>query len=177
MNRLRGRLTYSNVLATVALAFALAGGTAFAATQLQKESVGTNALKKEAVTPSKLSRKARSGMIGPAGPAGPKGDPGARGERGEAGAPATTLTAHISAVGKLLGGNGVTGIPPSEKAYAVDFDRDVGDCNFQVTLDRTSGTASVVVGPLEGDPDGVVVEPLDSNGNHVLRPFYLAVFC
>lgn len=94
MKRLRSRLTYSNVMVTVLAFIVLGGSTALAASQFEKESVGTRVLKKEAVTPAKLSRKAKSTLTGPAGPAGPtgatgpqgpKGDPGAQGERGPQG--------------------------------------------------------------------------------------------
>jgi hypothetical protein len=109
MRRLRASLSYSNVISTVCLVLLLGGGTAYAASQLGKESVGSKELKKEAVTPAKLSKAAKSslaggpgatgttgaagpaGATGPAGPQGPKGDPGtpgangAPGEKGERG--------------------------------------------------------------------------------------------
>ncbi|HEY5332572.1 MAG TPA: hypothetical protein VIJ21_03430 [Solirubrobacterales bacterium] len=50
---LRRHLTYANVVSTVCL-FLLLGGVAYAGTQLSKGSVGTNALKAEAVTKAKL---------------------------------------------------------------------------------------------------------------------------
>jgi hypothetical protein len=50
MHRLRGYLTYSNVVSTLCLALLLCGGTAYAATALAKSSVGSKQLKKEAVT-------------------------------------------------------------------------------------------------------------------------------
>lgn len=53
MKRLRGRLTYANVMATVAVFIAL-GGSAYAATQLKKNSVGTKQLKNSAVTGTKV---------------------------------------------------------------------------------------------------------------------------
>ena len=108
MNRLLGRLTYANVMATLALFVAL-GGVSYAATQLPSNSVGTKQIKKEAVTPAKLSRASKSALTGPAGatgPAGPtgpigaagtpgtqgpqgdkgeKGDPGVKGEKGDRG--------------------------------------------------------------------------------------------
>jgi hypothetical protein len=86
MQRLRGKLNYSNVISTVCLFLLLGGGTAFAASQLGKESVGTNQLKKAAVTPAKLSAAAKAGMQGPAGPAGAKGSTGATGPKGATGA-------------------------------------------------------------------------------------------
>ena len=51
---LRRHLTYANVVSTLCL-FLLLGGAAFAGTQLSKGSVGTNALKGEAVTKAKLA--------------------------------------------------------------------------------------------------------------------------
>jgi hypothetical protein len=81
MHGIRGKLTYANVMATIAVFIAL-GGASYAAIKLPKNSVGTKQLKKGAVTPAKLSPAAKSrlvGSIGPAGPTGPKGDPGPRG--------------------------------------------------------------------------------------------------
>ena len=67
---------------------------------------------------------------------------------------------------------------PIEKGYAIRFDRDISQCVPQASFDRMGGGASeILVGPDSEDPNTVVVEPLDEKGNHVLRPFYLAVFC
>lgn len=74
----RVRPTYSNVVATIALFFALAGG-AYAATQLPKDSVGAAQLKKGAVTPAKLSTRAKAALVGPTGPQGAKGEEGPAG--------------------------------------------------------------------------------------------------
>jgi hypothetical protein len=54
--RLRERLTFANVMATVAVFFAL-GGASYAATQLPKNSVGTKQLKKNAVTGAKIKKQ------------------------------------------------------------------------------------------------------------------------
>jgi hypothetical protein len=56
MARMRRRVTYANVVGTLALFFALGGG-AYAAFKLPGNSVGTKQLKNHAVTPAKLSRK------------------------------------------------------------------------------------------------------------------------
>jgi hypothetical protein len=53
MRRLRGKLTYANTMATIAVFIAL-GGSAYAAAQLKKNSVGTKQLKKDAVTGAKV---------------------------------------------------------------------------------------------------------------------------
>jgi hypothetical protein len=60
MQKLRPRLTYANVIATLALFFALAGG-AYAATQLPKNSVGSKQLKKNSVTAAKIKNGAITG--------------------------------------------------------------------------------------------------------------------
>ena len=51
---LHQHLTYANVVATLALFLALAGSTAFAASQLKKNSVGTAQLKKGSVSSAKI---------------------------------------------------------------------------------------------------------------------------
>lgn len=92
MSRIRQGLTYSNVISTVCLILLVGGGTAFAASSLGKESIGSRQLQKEAVTPAKLSAKAKSALTGPAGPAGPKGAAGAAGPAGPAGPAGTSAT-------------------------------------------------------------------------------------
>lgn len=57
MRQIRKRLTYANVMSSLAVFLVVAGGAAFAATQLPKNSVGTKQLKKGAVKTSKLGTK------------------------------------------------------------------------------------------------------------------------
>jgi hypothetical protein len=71
MKRLRGKLTYANVMVTILAFVVLGGGAAVAAGQLGKNTVGTRQLKREAVTSAKvkdrsLLPKDRHGGIGPA---------------------------------------------------------------------------------------------------------------
>jgi hypothetical protein len=56
--KLRGKLTYANVVATLALFIAIGGASAFAASQLGKNSVGSKQLKKNAVTSAKIKKEA-----------------------------------------------------------------------------------------------------------------------
>ena len=60
MKSVRGRLTYANVVSTIALFLVLGGGTAFAARALAANSVGTQQLKQDAVTTAKLRNAAVS---------------------------------------------------------------------------------------------------------------------
>jgi hypothetical protein len=106
MQSLRKRLTYANVMSTIAVFLVVAGGSAFAATQLGKNSVGTKQLKKEAVTLAKIAaaaKKALQGATGPTGAQGPKGAQGARGDKGEKGEKGATGPSTGPAGGVLTG--------------------------------------------------------------------------
>jgi hypothetical protein len=54
--RIRPKLTYANLMATLAVFIAL-GGASYAATQLPRNSVGTKQLKKNVVTTAKSRMK------------------------------------------------------------------------------------------------------------------------
>jgi hypothetical protein len=193
MKRLRSKLTYSNVMVTILAFVVLAGGTAYAATEvLPKNSVGTKQIQREAVTPAKLSAAAKvtltgaKGEPGATGPQGPKGDAGAKGEQG---APATDLWAFIDtgAPGNVRRGSGVVSATLSETGvYQVIFDRDVSACTWVATPAGSApskGTGGnhpargeVAVGALTGEPDGVVVSRF-SDGMLADIPVTVAVFC
>ncbi len=91
MKLIRGKLTYANVVSTLCLFLLVAGGTAFAASQLGKNSVGTKQLKKNsvtavkikdgAVTSAKLDSSSKTALTGPQGL---RGEPGAAGANGSA---------------------------------------------------------------------------------------------
>jgi hypothetical protein len=61
MKLVRKRLTYANVMSTIAVFLVVAGGSALAANQLGKNTVGAKQLKKEAVTSAKVKNGAISG--------------------------------------------------------------------------------------------------------------------
>lgn len=60
MKQITERLTFANVMSAIAV-FLVLGGTAFAAAQLGKNTVGTKQLKKNAVTKAKIKKGAVSG--------------------------------------------------------------------------------------------------------------------
>jgi hypothetical protein len=88
VKQIRKRLTYANVMSSIAVFLVLGGGAAIAAGQLGKNSVGSKQLKKNAVTTAKIKKGAVTGAKVKAGslkasnfaagqlPAGPKGDKG-----------------------------------------------------------------------------------------------------
>lgn len=110
MHRIRAKLTPSNVMVTVLALIVLGGGTAYATTQLAKNSVGTRQLKKEAVTPVKLSKASKAALTGPAGPRGATGAPGPTGQRGTQG---------------LRGEKGDKGDPGSSALLSTELKRDL----------------------------------------------------
>jgi cytoskeletal protein RodZ len=61
MKSVRKRLTYANVMSSIAVFLVVAGGSAFAATQLGKNTVGTKQLKNNAVTAAKIKNGAVTG--------------------------------------------------------------------------------------------------------------------
>jgi hypothetical protein len=61
MKFVRGRLTYANVMSSIAVFLVLAGGSAFAAAKLGKNTVGTKQLKNNAVTTAKVKADAITG--------------------------------------------------------------------------------------------------------------------
>ena len=58
MSPIRRHLTYANVMATLAALVVLVGGTAYAANQLAKNSVGKKQLKAKSVTAAKIKKNA-----------------------------------------------------------------------------------------------------------------------
>jgi hypothetical protein len=130
MQRIRGTLTYSNVMVTILAVVVLGGGTAYAVTELPKESVGTKQLQRGAVTPAKLSAAARAaanGRRGPAGPAGAQGPAGTAGRTGEPGPPGPLLATLPSGM-TLRGNYAVAGVAKEE------FDRALEGITFQIPL-------------------------------------------
>src|SRR5919205_1265844 len=107
--RLRQKLSYANVTATLALFIAL-GGSSYAALRLPRNSVGSAQIRTGAVHSSEvknrslrtadLSPSARRALRGTAGPAGPQGP---------AGAPAARFFAAVNAAGSLVRGNATSG--------------------------------------------------------------------
>jgi hypothetical protein len=89
LRKITSRLTYSNVMATIAV-FVVLGGGAYAAVTMPRNSVGRAQLKANAVTSSKvknrtlLARDFKAGQL-PKGAKGPKGDKGDRGDKGDKG--------------------------------------------------------------------------------------------
>ena len=137
----RPRLTYANVISTLCL-FLILGGSAYAATVLPKNSVGTGQLKAAAVTPAKLSDSAKSTLQGPPGAIGDPGPAGPRGERGERGATGDTGVRGEQGERGLQGEPGLQG----ERGPAGPAEGFTAGAVPPPTAARTLGSAQVTTG-------------------------------
>jgi hypothetical protein len=179
IGRLRQRLTYANVTATLALFIAL-GGSSYAALSLPRNSVGTQQIRPGAVRSTDvqnrtlrlgdLSLRARRSLEGATGPIGPPGPPGT---------PAAKHFAAVSASGGLLRGNATSGGREGAVGnYVVGFADRVSGCAFTATLGTTDGNAApagrVIVRELDGR---VGVQTFDAAGNAADLPFHVIVAC
>lgn len=93
---MRGRLSYANIVASLALFVAL-GGTSYAVIKLPKDSVGSREVKNGSLKPIDVSSSLRGSKRGPRGAEGPAGGLGPRG-------PSDILTTIKDSVPLGLGG-------------------------------------------------------------------------
>jgi hypothetical protein len=82
------------VISLVALFVAL-GGTAYAATSLPRNSVGTAQIKNGAVTKTKIAKKTINALRGTRGPQGPQGLQGLKGDKGAQGLPGANGATNV----------------------------------------------------------------------------------
>lgn len=81
MKRVRSKLSYANVVSSICL-FVVLGGSAYAASQLPKNSVGTKQLQNGSVSLAKLSASAKRSLKGAVGAPGAAGPAGVAGKNG-----------------------------------------------------------------------------------------------
>jgi hypothetical protein len=179
----RPRLTYANVVSTVALFVAL-GGTSYAATKLPRSSVGAAQIRAGAVRSSEIAYGAvhMADLAGTTAQSlrGPSGPPGPLGPAGTPGTPAAGFFATVSGAGQLVRGNATSSAHAAvgSGAYIVSFARDVSGCAYTATLggidpsDQPPGHATV-----RNDGGKVGVQLYDAAGSPVDRSFHLIVVC
>lgn len=137
------RISHPTVVAYLALFIAL-GGTGYAVTRIEANSVGTKQLKKNAVTSKKVKNrslrardfkagqlptgeKGDTGDAGPVGPAGPAGEAGAAGAKGDKGDPGDAGAPGVrgeSAFDPIPSGTTVIGHARFDFAEPADTDND-----------------------------------------------------
>lgn len=185
----RSRLSYANVVATLALVAAVGGGTAWAAGKVRTRNIAYHAVTaskinynsitaskvknnsltgKELRNSSVLTDDVRNGSLRaedfaagqlPKGDKGDKGDPGA------------SIFGSVSAAGALVNGRGATAVTPNpDSSVTVAFAGDVSKCAAVATIgDLNGGTV--------GAAPGAVPQQITFRTSPVLRPFNFAVHC
>jgi hypothetical protein len=169
MKQIRSNLTYANVMVSVLAILVLGGGSAYAASHLGKESVGTAQLKKDAVTPAKLNKAAKAtlagavGAVGPPGAQGTKGDTGPEGpegRQGKTGGPGP-LPEVLPSGATEKGAFGLKGTAP-------DADSEPGtSLSFPIPFPATEVLAHVVYSaaePTQPECPGTVADPESGAG-------------
>ncbi len=182
MSRLRDRLSYANVTATLALFIAL-GGTSYAAVSLPRNSVGSAQLRSSAVSSAEIrdrsirlrdvSPTTRRQLQGQAGPQGPAGAPG------PAGPAAARYFATVTAAGAFVRGNATSGgRAGSPGSYTVGFPSPVSGCAFTASVGTTDATSIGAARATVSEQGGAVgVQTFDAGGAPTDLPFHLIVAC
>jgi hypothetical protein len=180
----RPRLSYANVVSSLALFIAI-GGTSYAAATLPHNSVGASQIRSSAVGSSeikngavhladiaKTTTKSLRGAQGPPGPVGPAGAPGAA---------AVSYFETVGSAGQFIHGNATGGrltVGGSGK-YVVSFSRNVSDCTYTATLGGTDQATQPAGSATVNDAGGgqVGIQTYDAAGNPADRGFHLIVAC
>jgi hypothetical protein len=142
MNRIRGRVTFANVMSVIAVFLALSG-IGYAAFKLPKNSVGPRQIRNGAVNEAKLSASAKAALKGSKGDQGPPG-PGATNftttlNQGTALTPIATAPNGLTILGSCLTGPSSVGLKIATTS---------GANNIQVSGTETTG---LTVGPADVD--------------------------
>jgi len=191
LRQLRARLSYANVVSTIALVAAVGGGTAYAATK-----IGTKDIRYHAVTGSKLavnavtaskiknesvsgadmrrstvtSRNVKDGSLLAADfasgqlPKGEKGDPG------------VAIFGVVNAAGGVLSQRGVTGVDNTATGvYTITIGQPVSACAVVATL-LGGAAGSITAQPTPGNVSQVTIQTRESTAA-APRAFQFAVAC
>jgi hypothetical protein len=196
LKQLRKRLTYANVMSSIAVFFVLTGATAFAATQLAKNSVGSKQLKKNAVTTAKVKNNAvTTGKIKNNAVTGAKANeasfeqvPSAKTAEtaGVAGSASNVLWAVVD---NPAGAGNTTLVRSSQPAPTVTenvgvdvaFNRNISNCAWSATRGTPGAGVEVAgfveVGGTTNNPNSVDVRAREPNGSITDGSFHLVVVC
>jgi hypothetical protein len=191
LRKLRPRITYANVVSTIALGLAIGGGTAYAATKIGTSNIRYHAVTGSkvavnAVTASKVKNSALSGsdirdnsLTSAEIRAGtllasdfaanqlPKGDKGD---------PATSIFGVVNALGGLTSQKSITAISGTGPTYTITAAQDVSKCAAVTTL--VGGAAGTVTAePTAGNAQQITFQTFGQDGAPNPRAFQFAVYC
>lgn len=197
MKQIRNRLTYANVMSSLAVFLVLGGATAFAASkiganQLKANSVKTGKIVKEAVTTSKIKNNAvNTAKITDGAVTGAKADEASFGQVPSAKTAETAGSASnvLWAVVSNPAGAGNTTLVRSNTPVTVTenvgvdvaFNRNISNCVWSATR-GTPGPGVEVAGFVEiggttGNPNSVDVRAREPDGSITDGSFHLVVVC
>lgn len=176
MKQIRKRLTYANVMSSLAVFLVVSGGAAIAAGQLGKNTVGSKQLKKDSVTSVKVkdaslksadfaAGQLPAGPAGPTGPAGPKGATGPAGPIGPIG-PAGPATENSVTSASVLDDTELGGGLNSADVNALHGDADIQDntiSTFDIATNAIDSDEVLDFG-LSNEDIGVLFAELDADG-------------
>ena len=180
MSKLHEHISYANVMATAAVFIAL-GGSAYAMSQLPRNSVGAAQIKRNAVGTSELRN--RTVRVSDISASARRALRGAKGDIGPAGPAGLSYHAAVNSGGTAVRGN-ATGFTHQGGSglYVLAFGREVSTCQAAATL------AAVQNGPTLEQPtpgritvatDGanLVVRTFDVDGSVKDQPFNASIVC
>jgi hypothetical protein len=190
MSRLYSHVSYANVMATVAVFIAL-GGSAYAVSQLPRDSVGPAQIKRGGVGASELrtgavsSRSVRDRSLTLRDISAPARGSlrGAKGDPGPAGTASVAFHAAVNSGGAAVHGNATAfNHQGGSGLYTIAFGRDVSSCQATATL------AAVPNGPTLEQPTAgrvtvgragpdVAVRTFDVDGTAKDQPFNVILAC
>jgi hypothetical protein len=191
LRKLRPRLTYANVVSTLALALAVGGGTAYAASK-----IGTSNIRYHAVTGSKVANNAitASKVKNSALSGSDIRDNSLRGAdirngtleavdfaagqlpKGDKGDPATSIFGVVTAAGTLANGKNVTSLSSTDSgAYTATIGQDVSKCAAVATL-AGGAAGTVTAAPTAGNVTQFTFQTRSGQTDE-RRAFQFAIYC
>ena len=188
---LRSRLTYANVVSTLALALAVGGGTAYAASKIGTSDIRYHAVTgakvaTNAITASKVKNSALSGadirdnsIRGADVRAGTlEASDFAAGQlpKGDKGDPATSIFGVVTAAGTLANGKNVSSLSSTDAgAYTATINQDVSKCAAVATL-AGGAAGTVTASPTAGNAQQFTFQTR-SGPDGERRAFQFAIYC
>lgn len=177
---MRHRLSYANIVATLALFIAL-GGSSYAALNLPRNSVGPAQIRTAAVGTSEVrNRSLQTTDLSPTARRalrGTKGDPGAAGPPGAA---AIRYFAAVSAAGERVRGNATSSVHTvgGSGSYTVGFGQNLSGCVYSAVVGTTDATTAPAGHATVRDDGGSVgIQVVNAAGAPADLPFHLVVAC
>ncbi len=184
MKKLRPKLTYANVVATLALVLALGGGTVYAAGKLKKNSVKSINIAKGAVKTSDIGKNAVTGAkVKNSALTGADVKDGSLTGADLAAAVAASLTPDVTGTATIAGGqpvNSVTEIPvpiagtttftPPDgqvTALAGEVSMDLATTDTTPPIDECSPQVRVIVSDASGAIDSLFLSPFTESSTIV----------